>query len=43
MFGDIERCLGIQGGMAITGAATSPEMDINGDYWELVPGVTGKE
>jgi len=26
-----------------TGNAMSPEMDINGDFWELVPGVTGKE
>jgi len=34
---DIERCFGLQG------TATSPEMDIQGEFWELVPGVTGKE
>jgi len=42
MIGDIENCLGISFGNA-TGNAMSPEMDINGDIWELVPGVTGKE
>jgi len=38
MPGDIEICLGTTGGNIM-----SPETDINGDFWELVPGVTGKE